>query len=242
MTELLALAFVAVLLAAAGQAITGFGFVLVAVPLITLLTDPRTAVVACTTLGLLITSLGWFEDRAAVDWRPIAGIGAGAVVGIPLGLVVFASLPVETLGLAIGVTVLFFTALLAVRVRLPGGRPTQVAAGTVSGVMLSTTGMNGPPLVLALQAEELPPTVFRATLQPTFTLQSVLVVGGFATLGQFTATSAALVAVGAPALWLGWRLGDLVFDLLPPERARILILGTLAVSGTLTVVSALKAT
>ncbi len=122
MAELLALAFVAVLVAAAGQAITGFGFVLMAVPLITLLTDPRTAVVSCTTLGLLITSLGWFEDRAAVDWRPIVGIIAGAVVGIPLGLVVFASLPVDALGLAIGVVVLFFTALLAVRVRLPGGR------------------------------------------------------------------------------------------------------------------------
>ncbi len=60
MAEMLALAFVAVLLAAAGQEFTGFGFVLVAVPLLTLLTDPRTAVVACTTLGLLITSLGWF--------------------------------------------------------------------------------------------------------------------------------------------------------------------------------------
>lgn len=242
MAELLALAFVAVLLAAAGQAITGFGFVLVAVPLLTLLTGPRTAVVACTTLGLLITSLGWFEDRAAVDWRPITGITAGAVVGIPLGLVVFASLPVEALGLAIGITVLLFTALLAVGVRLPGGRPTQVAAGTVSGVMLSTTGMNGPPLVLALQAAGLPPTVFRATLQRTFTLQSVVVVGGFAALGEFTATSATLVAVGAPALWLGWRLGDLVFDRLPPERARMLILGTLAVSGTVIVISALQAT
>ncbi len=198
--------------------------------------------VACTTLGLLITSLGWFEDRAAVNWRPIAGIIAGAVVGIPLGLVVFASLPVETLGLTIGVTVLLFTALLAMRVRLPGGRPTQVVAGTVSGVMLSTTGMNGPPLVLALQAAGLPPTVFRATLQPTFTLQSVVVVGGFAALGEFTATSVTLVAVGAPALWLGWRLGDLVFTRLPPERARMLILGTLAVSGTLIVISALRAT
>lgn len=241
MTELLALAFVAVVLAGAGQAITGFGFVLVVVPLFTLLTDPRTAVVAGTTLGLLITSFGWFEDRASVDWRPVAGISAGAVVGIPLGLVVFASLPVEVLGVAIGVTVLFFTALLSVRVRLPGGRPTQVAAGTVSGVMLSTTGMNGPPLVLALQAAGLPPAAFRATLQPTFTLQSVIVVGGFTALGQFTATSATLVAAGAPALWLGWRLGDLVFDRLPPERARLLILGTLAVSGTLTVVSALGA-
>jgi uncharacterized membrane protein YfcA len=239
--ELLALAFLVVLMAAAGQAITGFGFVLVAVPLLTLLSDPRTAVVAGTTLGLLITSLGWFEDRAAVDWRPVVGISAGAVVGIPLGLAVFASLAVDTLRLAIGVTVLVFTALLAVRVRLPSGRPTQVAAGTVSGVMLSTTGMNGPPLVLALQAAALTPAVFRATLQPTFTLQSVVVVGGFAALGQFTATSVTLVAVGAPALWLGWRLGDLVFDRLSPGRARLLILVTLGVSGTLTVVGALGA-
>lgn len=239
MAELLALAFVAVLLAAAGHAITGFGFVLVAVPLLTLLTEPRTAVVAGTTLGLLITSLGWFEDRANVEWRPIAGISAGAVVGIPLGLVVFAYLPVDALSLAIGVTVLLLVALLLVRVRLPGGRPTQVVAGTVSGVMLSTTGMNGPPLVLALQAADLSPTAFRATLQPTFTLQSVVVVGGFAALGQFTPTGAAIVAVGAPALWLGWRLGDLAFDRLPPARARLLILATLAVSGTLIVLNAL---
>ncbi|MDP3966707.1 MAG: sulfite exporter TauE/SafE family protein [Nocardioides sp.] len=237
---MLVLAFAAVVLAAAGQAITGFGFVLVAVPLLTLLTgEPRTSVVACTTLGLVMTSFGWYEDRAAVEWRPITGISIGAAVGIPLGLVVFASLPVDALGLVIGVTVLFFTALLALRVRVPGGRPTQVAAGTVSGAMLATTGMNGPPLVLALHTTGLAPAAFRATLQAMFTLQAVVVVTAFAALGQFTATSAALIAVGVPALWLGWRLGDLVFDRLPPERARKLVLGTLAISGTLAVISAL---
>lgn len=238
--ELLVLAFVAVVLAATGQAITGFGFVLVAVPLLTLLTgEPRTSVVACTTLALLVSSLGWFEDRAAVEWHPVGGISVGAAVGIPLGLVVFASLPVEALGLLIGATVLFFTVLLLLRVRVPGGRPVQVTAGAFSGIMLGTTGMTGPPLVLALQATGLSPAAFRATLQAMFTLQGVIVVVAFAGLGQFSTTSAALVAVGVPALWLGWRLGDLVFDRLPPERARVLILATLAVSGTLTVAGAL---
>lgn len=240
MVEVLALAFLAVVLAATGHAITGFGFVLVAVPLLTLLTEPRTAVVTGTTLGLLITALGWYEERAEVDWRPVTGITAGAAVGIPLGLLVFTSLPEVALSLAIGVTVLLLVVLLVLRVRLPGGRPTQVAAGTVSGVMLSTTGMNGPPLALALQAAGLSPTVFRATLQPTFTLQSIVVVGGFAALGQFDTTSAALVAVGTPALWLGWRLGDRVFTRLPPERARLLILATLAVSGTLIILTTLR--
>lgn len=239
MLDLLALTFLAVVVAGTAHAVTGFGFALVLVPLMTLLTEPRTAVVTVTTLGLLMTALGWWRERAQVVWRPVVAIGAGAVVGIPLGLSVFAAVPESALSLAIGVTVLALVALLVSGVRLPGGRGVQVGAGVVSGAMVGTTGINGPPLVLGLQAAGLGPAAFRATLQPLFALQGVVVVGGFAVLGLYDATDLAVVAAGVPALWLGWWLGDRVFARLPADRVRAVVLATLAVSGAVVVVTAL---
>lgn len=234
MTALLFLVFVLITVAAAAQAVTGFGFVLVAVPFLALLTDPRTAVVAGTTLGLLVTALGWSEDRAGVDWGPVRAILAGAMVGIPLGLVIFTSLTTRTLQMLIGAVVLGFTALLLLRVRVPGGRPTQLVAGTVSGGMLATIGMTGPPLVLALQAAELPPRTFRATLQAALTLQSTVVVTGLVLADQLSSDSLKVVAVGIPALWAGWRIGDRVFRRLSAHQVRTFVLLTLVVSGTAT--------
>lgn len=240
MLDLLALTFLAVVVAGTAHAVTGFGFALVLVPLMTLLTEPRTAVVTVTALGLLMTALGWWREREQVVWRPVVGIGAGAVVGVPLGLSVFAAVPESALSLGIGAVVLALVGLQLAHVRLPGGRGTLAGAGVVSGAMVSTTGINGPPLVLGLQTAGLDPTALRATLQPLFALQGVVVVLGFAALGQYDATSAALVAAGTPALWLGWRLGDRVFALLPADRARALLLATLAVSGAVIVVTALR--
>lgn len=239
MAEMLAFAFVLILVAAAAQAVTGFGFVMVAVPLLALLVDARTAVVACVALGLVLTSIGWFRDRAQVSWRPVVAIAGGALIGIPIGLSVFTALSQQALTLVIGVVVLAFTVLLTFRVRVPGGVRTEFVAGAVSGGMLATTGMNGPPMVLALQAADLPPLVTRATLQAAFTLQSIVAVSGLALAGQFARTSLAVLAVGTPALWIGWAVGDRFFRRLPAERVRAIVLVTLAISGLLMVRSAI---
>lgn len=124
--------------------------------------------VAATAVGAVFTGFTAYRERAHVD-RPVAQrfVWAG-LVGLPLGLAALRLLTAAQLTLLMAVVLLGLVALLAARVRLPAGRGAQVAAGVTSGALLTSTGMNGPPLVVVAHALRMPPRRFRGTLQAVF--------------------------------------------------------------------------
>ncbi|MFJ2704986.1 sulfite exporter TauE/SafE family protein [Streptomyces sp. NPDC087428] len=230
MTDLLPLAVTAVgvfLLAALAQAVTGFGAALVAVPLLTLVVDPVTAVVAATTVSLVLTAGSWRRERLHVDTGQARRLTLAGVLGMPLGLIALALSDEHTLSLLIGVALLVLVGLLSFGVRLPEGNVTTWTAGFLSGGLLTSTGMNGPPLVLALQGLE--PRRYRATLQAVFCGQDVVAVAIFVALGHVSPTALLLTAAGVLGLPLGWAMGDRVFRRVPAQRFRPIVLGGLGV-------------
>ncbi|HET8718235.1 MAG TPA: sulfite exporter TauE/SafE family protein [Nocardioidaceae bacterium] len=240
MTELLVVAFVVVVFGSAAQTLTGFGIALVTVPLLALMIDPHTAVVAVTTMNFGLSAWVSTRERAHVRWRSAGVVTAASLVGIPVGLYVLTAVTPRALNIVIGVVVLLFAALLALRLlRLPRGAHVEAGAGAVSGALLAATGMNGPPLVATFQAMRMEPAEFRATLQAAFTAQTALVVAGYLITGQYAATSLAVLAVAIPALVVGWFVGNRLFHALPTSAYFRIILVTLALSGTLTLVRAL---
>jgi uncharacterized protein len=234
-----AAATAAFLVAAVAQAVTGFGFALVAVPLLVLVTDSVTAVVATTVVGLVLTGLVGHRERAHVQ-RPIAVrfIVAG-LLGMPLGLVALVQLDERSLTILIAVGVLSCAGLLWSGVGIPAGPRTQWGAGVLSGALLTSTGMNGPPLVLTMQPLSLAPRPFRATLQVVFFGQDVAAVAAFAVLGYVSPVVATAVAAGAVGVPAGWWLGDRLFGLLPPAGFRALVLATVTSTAVVSIVTAL---
>lgn len=215
-------------LASAAQAVTGFGFALVAVPLLAVVVDPVTAVVATTVASLVLTTFAAWRERGCVE-RPVAvRVTLAGLAGLPLGLLLLAGLDPRVLTVAIAIGLLLLVVLLAVRVRVPPTAAVGGGAGLLSGVLLAATGMNGPPVVVALQALDLSPRRFRATLQAIFCVQDLLAVAGFAALGTVGPPVAAAVAGAAVGVPAGWWLGDRLFGLLPAERFRQLVLTMLA--------------
>lgn len=225
------------LLASLAQAITGFGSALVAVPLLAFAVHPVTAVVATTAVSLLLTGWGYRRERDHADGPALRTLTLTGALGIPVGLVLLVVLDARVLQLVIAAVVLALVGLLATGRRVGDGAGTLRVAGGMSGALLSSTGMNGPPLVLALA--DRPPRVARATLQGVFCAQDLLAVAGFVLVGRFSVDAAVLVAAGAVAVPAGWWLGDHVFHRVPPERFRWLVLGGLTASALATVVVAL---
>lgn len=227
-----ALAFAALFLCAAAHAVTGFGYVLLAVPLLAFLFEPHTAVASAILAGTLIAVAAGVRERRHVDVASFTRLTLAALLGVPVGLYVFTHVAAEVLLVIIGVITISTTAVLASRVTLRAGRLTDVAAGVVSGALVTTTGTNGPPLVLALQAKRLPPLTTRATLQALFTVQGAVAAIGLALTGQITPVVSALVGMSIVASLLGWRAGDAIFRRLSPGHLRALILLVLLASGT----------
>lgn len=237
-----ALAFAALFLAAAAHAVTGFGYVLLAVPLLAFIFDPHTAVAAAVLASTLVALAAGVRERRHVDVPAFRRLTLAALAGIPVGLYVFTRVDAAVLLVIIGVITILTTAVLASPLTLPSGRATDVVAGAASGALVTTTGTNGPPLVLALQARRLPPVTSRATLQALFTVQGAVAAVGLALTGQVTWLVLAILGLSILASLLGWRVGDAIFRRLTPGRLRALILLVLLVSGTTLLVQGLGST
>ena len=65
------------------QIITGFGFALVGLPLLALVTDPVTAVVSMTVLSTALTLGASIQQRRDIEWRPAGSVTATALLGMP---------------------------------------------------------------------------------------------------------------------------------------------------------------
>ena len=216
------------LLAALAQAVTGFGSALVAVPLLALVADPVAAVVAGTTVSLVLTSGAAWRERGHIDTGradadpdgadPWHAGGAGPAPGCRRG---------ATRGL-IATVMLVDGRRCGERRHGSAARATPIA-GVASGVLLTSTGMNGPPLVVALIEREP-----RASARPCRPCSPSRTWWRWrrSSCWDFSDRDACADPRrrGQSSLCrCGWRLGDAVFHRIPAARLRPLVTGGLVV-------------
>lgn len=231
---------VALLVASVVQSITGFGFALLSMPLLTLVIDAKDAVALSTIVGALASFNLLARTYRYVRWDLARSLLAGAVAGMPVGLVVLVVVEARVLKVLIAVAVLAFVAILAKGWRLEGAGPrAELVAGFVSGVLNTSVSTNGPPLVLALQARGLEPELFRGTISAVFALSAVVANALFAATGRYDLTLLGYAAIGPPALLVGGTIGRRLGRDLAPERFRPLVLVLLVAAAVSAGVSAL---
>lgn len=237
--------FVAVVLASAGvflfagvaQAVTGFGLALAAVPILSLFLETGSAVVGTVAGGAVMMGFVCWRERHHVEVVVARRLSTAAVAGMPIGFVAIALLSESMLTLVICVVVLGLVVALARDMRLPSGTSTQWIAGVTSGALLTSTSMNGPPLVLALHGARMAPRRFRATLQAVFCIQGVIGTAGFIVLGHVDTLAAAVWVGACCGIWPGWQLGDRLFGLMSPVVFRRVILAGLALTAVVAFVT-----
>lgn len=230
---------IAIFVAAFTQVIAGFGFGLLSMPIMTLAVPVEQAVVVSTLLGMVSTTwMGW-TLRADMDRPLVKRLTLAAFVGMPLGLWILNVVSDEVLRVSLGTAVLVATFLLARRINLAHVGPRlDVGLGFVSGVLNTSLSTNGPPLVFDLQARQLPPNRFRATIAAVFAMSNIVGLTLFIADGKITTkgTHAALVAL--PAWMVGQALGWPVRRHVDGERFRVMVLVLLFVAGTTAIVFA----
>jgi uncharacterized membrane protein YfcA len=241
-------AFAVIAVASGAQSLTGFGYALLAVPVLALTIEPRLAVVVASIAGMFLTSGTMIVERSHVQWRVVAVLLAAASAGIPVGLVMLRTLSDTALRLLIAAVALLCT----LQVWL-GGRNVRVAgssrfparlvvaiAGFVSGVLGTSTGTTGPPLIVAFQAMGYEPRRFRATLSAVFSCVGLLALVGFLVVGQITQRAVVFGVGSVPAVVLGWLVGNRLFARIEGDRFRRVVLAALLVSSVVTAIRALR--
>lgn len=230
----------AVVAGAAAQSVTGFGFALFVVPILTVVAGPQTAVVVMTSIGVPMTLANAVRWREDLEGRSLLVVSAAALAGMPLGTLLLTRADERTLTLVVGVTVLGFTLALWQGLRLPPGRRTELSAGALSGALATSVGTNGPPLVVAFQATGMRPEPFRATLAAAFAVQGSVALATFWAAGLVDADVGRAWLVGLPAAIAGALAGDRLFARMDRSRFRGAVLVMLAASGLLALASAVR--
>ncbi len=223
--------------------VTGFGYSLVATPLLLILGFPLPFVVTANLALACVTRVS-VAYRFRSDARPgrAAGLIAGSVPGLWLGAVVLTTVDVSTIKLGAGLVVMAAAVLLWRAVTAPPPRElpgAPVAAGFAGGFLGAATSLNGVAPVLLLARDQAAPRSVLADLALYFVasnaigLAVLLVQGGLETDALY------------PAFWL-WLPGSLLANWagtvigpsLPETAFRRLTLAIVFAAGAVTALTA----
>jgi uncharacterized membrane protein YfcA len=235
---------IAVALASFLGGVTGFGYSLVATPLL-LLDGYSLAFVVTVNLALaFVTRISVAVRFRRSAWpRRVALLIGGAVPGLWLGVAVLHAVSPTDIKVAAGIVTMIAAGLLARSVNAPPPRRTvpgaAAIAGFLGGFLGSSTSLNGVAPVLLLARDKASPRSFLADLAMYFVGANAI---GLAILAiQHTIRTDALspaFLVWLPGSLLGNWLGTTLGPRLPEVAFRRLTLAIVFVAGGVTAITA----
>ena len=213
--------------------LAGFGIGLVSLAFLPLVMSPVTAIVLMTIYTVLFCAGMLLPLRGDVAWRALLLLGAGTVLGTPVGVWILTALPASTLTRLIGGTLIVIVVLEWLGFypqRLTGPR-WAVGAGVAAGVAGGAVGTPGPPVVLYTASQGWSPRGVKATLQAFFLVNQAAILIGYWWAGLVTAevqrASVVFIAPAAVALALGVAL----FNRVDQASFRRIVFAVLFASG-----------
>lgn len=202
---------------------SGFGFALVAVPVLNLGFPPTMTVPSVLLVEFAIGLFTVRGERAHIDWKILGILLCGTIVGTPLGALLLSQSPAEVTRLAVAIVALIAAFLLWRRPRLStSGRLWPfMGGGLFSGILNGGTALSGPPAILVLLGSSLPEQSVRAILIAFILFSAALGIGITAAFGLQDGASLARASVMAPAVALGTTVGIMFFKNLPARLYRM---------------------
>lgn len=239
----LVLALAAVFVSGALSGLAGFGSALVNIPLLLLVYEPGTVIAVNAALSLFVMANVALDSRRELRAGIVLWLAPFSVLGAVAGARILQAAEPEYIRLAVGPVVVLSAILLHLGTRLPGAKSRwgDAAAGSASGLLGTSTGIGGPPVILLLASRELPKRVFRGNIAAYFMCLSaislaVLFLGGLAEAGDL-----ALAALLVPATFAGKVAGTALLGRFSEESFRSVTLVLVVLTGIFGTVGAIWA-
>ena len=208
------------------QGSVGFGFALVAAPILTLIDPslvPGSATVASAGLGVLSV----YRTRGGpTDWRGVRWAATGLVPGTAAAGAMLAAMNAHLVTLTVGILVLGAVLLSLAGLHIRRTPVAMVAVGVVSGFMGTAATVGGPPIALAYQTEA--GSVIRATLARYFLFASVLASAALIAAGKLGLQELVSGLALLPGVALGFLLSRRLHRVLDGGWARPAVLAVAA--------------
>jgi uncharacterized protein len=229
-----------VMLAAALQRMSGFGFGLFATPLLALFMPVTQAVVVLSVAALPSSFANFREYGHDVDRDQVRRITLWSLPSMPIGLLAHAHIPNRVFGGIVSAIVVLAALVVSQRAQIPTKHVVHAerAAGFLSGLLNTSTGTNGPPLVVLFNSQSLPSDRVRGSLAYVFVSSGAVALLLFFADGLFSRTTLTLGALGIPSVLLGRYLAAPFARRLSEANFRRLAVAMLMAMGVLGIVKA----
>lgn len=204
------------------QGLSGFGSVLMALPLLVLFWDVRTAVPLVSLLAICNTTILRIQLHAHVRYKRIVPLFIAAVPGMVIGAKLLKHVQARYLEVLIGLLLTSFSLYLFIsrprRKELSG--VWKWVAGFLSGILGGSIGANGPPVIIytSLQPWEKDPV--KSTLVGYFMIAGISISSIHAAFGLITVDVLRLFAVGLLPATAGLLAGSYVYGRMNSDAYR----------------------
>lgn len=162
------------------------------------------------------------------------------MIGIVFGIFIYLFVNIQILKIAVSVIILCLTALLTLNVTINRSKEKDIVTGGISGLLTTSIGVPGPPLLLYFSGANLDKTTLRSTTLAYYlfvyftSLVMQILFGG--TNKEIWLSS--LIAI--PPLFIGIILGQLLFKWISQNTFRIITYIILIFTGTYLIISSLS--
>ncbi|MCE9666123.1 sulfite exporter TauE/SafE family protein [Halomonas sp. M5N1S17] len=222
------------------QAATGFGFSVLATPLLFLIFEPHQAIQINIIISLIISFTLYPELKKNVDKRLLGNLIKGAIIGTPIGVVLIFMLNEEMLKIFAGVVILSLTSAVLLKLNIQQKESRDMMSGMSSGALTTSLGMPGPPLLLYFSSTNLNKHTLRSTTLVYFIFIYLLgLIAHVSTIGSSWSTWMIAAAL-TPMAFAGILAGRVAFKLISQKTFKMINISILLATGVSLIATSLK--
>ena len=216
----------------------GFGFSLVAAPVLLLYLEPQQTVVVANSLIALLLIMVLLRTWRNLELRASMGLVLGGMAATPIGVLALNSASPSTLRITIAIVIIFLGLFSLKNIQLPFAQ--NRAAGPVFGFLTSlavtTIAIGGPLGAIYAISQRWKPDMVRASLALFFLASDVVAFPLYAATGLVGRDTLANIGVMIPGLIVGFVLARLLVHRINERIFRYVVVAVIVVAGSVTLV------
>lgn len=231
--------FLIIVIASLTQATVGFGFSLLAVPLLTFIIPMKTIVPLVVVYSFLLNIIVALSAREYIRVNKIWLMILFSIIGIPIGVYGLKSIDSEILKIIVGVLICI-TSLSMVKgykVKFRRVKTSYGITGFISGMLNGSLSMSGPPIVLFFSNENYTKNEFRANLALYGVITNIITIFIFIYSKLLTEDMLGIIGINIIAIFFGSYLGIIISRKIYEYHFEKIVLVLLTIIGLVTVVN-----
>jgi uncharacterized protein len=222
-----------VFLAGFTQGFSGFGSILLALPLLAIFLDIKTVIPLVALIAFCITIILFIQLWEHLDWKKIYPLFFGALPGIPLGVFFLKKLDKDHIQWILGLILIAYS-LYSLFSRFPDKHMRKgwgYLFGFFSGCLGGALSAAGPPVIVYTSLQTWSKDTIKVTLQGFFLVSGAIVIFFQAMSGLTTILVLRYFFISLPLIVLGTYTGSFFYGKVREEHYKKVMLILLALLG-----------